>query len=194
MIKTIRMLRDELKEYSNPDSKVRRLVNDGVLIPITKGLYETDRSVPGYYLAGSIYGPSYLSFEFALAYHGLIPEAVYNFTCATFEKRRRKEFDTSFGHYIYRDVPSKAYPAEVLLIIENGYSYQIATAEKAICDTLYKAAPLSNTKEIINYLFDDMRIDEKSFNQLDMKKILELSSLYRTKNHRLLESVVRKRM
>ena len=126
--------------------------------------------------------------------HGLIPEAVYNFTCATFEKRRRKEFDTSFGHYIYRDVPSKAYPAEVLLIIENGYSYQIATAEKAICDTLYKAAPLSNTKEIINYLFDDMRIDEKSFNQLDMKKILELSSLYRTKNHRLLESVVRKRM
>ena len=44
--------------------------------------YETDRNVPAYLLAGSIYGPSYISFEYALSRYGLIPEAVYAVTCA----------------------------------------------------------------------------------------------------------------
>ena len=60
------------------------------IIPIVKGFYETDSKIPGHYLASIIYGPSYLSFEFALSYYGLIPEAVYHFTSATFNKRRRK--------------------------------------------------------------------------------------------------------
>ena len=106
MIKTTAMLMNELKEYVNPTAKIRRLVDGGKLVPIVRGLYETDGNIPGYYLAPIIYGPSYLSFEFALAYYSLIPEAVYNFTSATFEKKKEKQYTTPYGTFTYSDVPS----------------------------------------------------------------------------------------
>lgn len=42
--------------------KKARLVNDGELIKLTKGLYKTNKGIPGYYVANAIYGRSYLSF------------------------------------------------------------------------------------------------------------------------------------
>jgi len=56
------MLIDEQKNFANPTSKTRRFVERGELVPIVRVLYETDRNILGYYLVGSIYGPSYLSF------------------------------------------------------------------------------------------------------------------------------------
>lgn len=44
---------------------MKQLVKAEKLIRIVRGLYETDGSIPGYYLAPIIYGPSYLSFELA---------------------------------------------------------------------------------------------------------------------------------
>lgn len=90
MIKTTAILIEELSAHRAPANRLARLVKYGTYIPVVRGLYETDRSTPGYLLAGSIYGPSYLSFDFALAYYGLIPEAVYAFTSATFEKKKAK--------------------------------------------------------------------------------------------------------
>ena len=87
------MLLDELKEYASPKTKLARMAKNGECIPITRGLYETDPDVPGYLLAGSIYGPSYISFEYALGYYGMIPEAVYTVTCATFDKKKKKFID-----------------------------------------------------------------------------------------------------
>ena len=88
MIKTTAMLLEELREYGSPKSKLARMAERGECFPITRGLYETDRNAPAYLLAGSIYGPSYISFEYALSRYGLIPEAVYAVTCATFEKKK----------------------------------------------------------------------------------------------------------
>ena len=192
MIKTTAILKNELKEYRNPNAKIRRLVEEGKLIPIIRGLYETDGSIPGYCLASIIYGPSYLSFEFALAYYSLIPEAVYTFTSATFEKKKEKQYSTPFGNFTYRDVPSKAYPAGVLLQTENGYGYKIATAEKAICDQLYKTSPVDNQKELQELLFDDLRIDRDDFFALNLDDLYELSSLYSTKNHKLLQTIIKR--
>ena len=192
MIKDIFMLRSELSKYANPDAKVKSLVKQGELIPIIKGIYETDKSTQGHYLASVLYGPSYLSFEFALSYHSLIPETVYNFTSATFEKKRAKQYNTPFGVYTYRDVPSGAYPVEVMLKIENGYSYQIATPEKAICDMLYKISPLQNLNNLKYLLFEDLRISESDFHSLDLQKMSDISQLYKTKNHKLLCTFIRK--
>lgn len=75
---------------------------------------------------------SYLSFEFALSYHGLIPEAVYTFTSATFKKRKEKKYTNYFGTFTYRDIPAKAFPYEISIIEENQYNYKIATAKKSI--------------------------------------------------------------
>lgn len=46
---------------SKPSDKLSKLAKSGTYIPIIKGLYETDQSTPGYLIAESIYGPSYLS-------------------------------------------------------------------------------------------------------------------------------------
>ena len=90
MIKTTAMLLEELKGYGSPKSKLARMAERGECFPITRGLYETDRNAPAYLLAGRIYGPSYISFEYALSRYGLIPEAVYAVTCATFEKKKKR--------------------------------------------------------------------------------------------------------
>lgn len=194
MIKTTAMLIDELSEYVNPTAKIRRLVDAGELFPIVRGLYETDGSIPGYYLAPIIYGPSYLSFEFALAYHSLIPETVYNFTSATFEKKKAKQYTTPYGTFIYRDVPSSAYPLGIVLHTENGYGFQLATPEKAICDTLYKTSLLKNRGELESLLFEDLRIDKKAFFQLNVTGLLEMAALYHTHNHKLLQAYLRRSM
>ena len=195
MLKTHLMLLDELKSsYANPADKIRRMVKSGELVRVTRGLYETDPQTPGYLLASSIVGPSYLSFEYALSFHGLIPEGVRQFTSATFEKKRIKQFKTPFGDYHYRDVPAAAFPYGVKLILENGYSYRLATVEKALCDELYKLTPCSNRSDLESLLFDDLRIDRQALLGLNLLEMDELASLYQTTNHRLLQSWIRREL
>ena len=76
MLKTNDIIKNELSNYSNKDTKLTREVNKGNLIKIVNGLYETNPNMPSYLLASSIYGPSYISFEYALSYYGLISEGV----------------------------------------------------------------------------------------------------------------------
>lgn len=178
--------------YSNKNTKLLRDIKDKKLFKITNGLYETDPNTPGYLLASSIYGPSYISFEYALSYYGLIPERVTTITCATFEKKKKKEYITDFGTFTYRDIPSSAYPEEIILKEENNYSYQIATPEKALCDKLYSLSPLFNYTNLENMLFNDLRIDEEEFNKLDILKINKLSKLYHSTNVELLAKYMRR--
>ena len=191
MIKTTAMLLQQYSTYVNPAAKIGRMVRNGELIQIIRGLYETDRSVPGYYLAGIIYGPSYLSFEYALAWHNLIPEAVYTFTSATCSKKRKKQYETPYGVFTFRDVPLSAFPYGTKLYEENGYGFVIASAEKAVCDQLYTCSPCPNRTALRQLLFDDLRIDETAFYNLNPDEMTELARLYQTKNHRLLISMLR---
>ena len=174
MIITSDIAKNNYEEYINKDTKLSREIRDGKLFKIINGLYETDPNTPGYLLASSIYGPSYISFEYALSYYGLIPERVTTITCATFEKNKKKEYITDFGTFTYRDIPSSAYPEEIILKEENNYSYQIATPEKALCDKLYTLSPLFNYTNLENMLFNYLRIDEEEFNRLDILKIIRI--------------------
>ena len=192
MIITNNIAKSNLIEYSNKNNKISRDIRDGKLHKIINGLYETDSNTPGYLLAGSIYGPSYISFEFALSYYGLIPERVSTITCATCDKKKKKEYNTDFGTFTYRDVPVLAYPEEIILKEENNYSYQIATPEKALCDKLYTLVPLNNYANLENMLFIDLRIDEEEFNKLNVDKIERLSELYHSTNIDLLARYMRR--
>lgn len=192
MIKTVSILKQELKQYSDITSRISILVDKGELTPIIRGYYETDETTPGHYLASLIYGPSYLSFEFALSYHGLIPEAVYHYTSATYNKRRRKKYETSFGVYTYRDVPRNVFYCATTLYQENGYSFIMASPEKAICDILYTYEPCANQKELLTLMFDFLRIEQEEFMKLDLGLLVELTDYYQTKNSKLLKRYVRK--
>ena len=186
------MAKYKLNNYSNKNNKISREIKKGKLFKIITGLYETDPNTPGYLLASSIYGPSYISFDFALSYYGLIPERVSTITCATFNKKKRKQYNTKFGVFTYKDVPSSAYPEEILLKQENNYSYQIATKEKALCDKLYSLKPLKNISNLENMLFNDLRIDIDEFKKINIKKIEKLSNLYHSTNVTLLLKYLRR--
>ena len=192
MIITNDMVKSRLNNYANQNNKISRDIRDGKLFKIVTGLYETNPDTPGYLLAGSIYGPSYISFEYALFYYGLIPEKVSVITCATLNKKKKKKFDTQFGFFTYRDVPVLAYPEEIMLMTEGDYTYQIASREKALCDKLYTLKPLNNYRNLERMLFLDLRIDREEFWRLDGKKIEYLSALYHSTNVRLLSKYMRR--
>lgn len=185
------MLLQELSGYANPAAKIRRMTDSGALIPIVRGLYETEPAQPGYLLAAAIYGPSYLSFEYALAWHGWIPEVAYIYTCATCGKGRKKRYDTPFGIFSYRDVPREAFPYGTELRRENGCGYLLATPEKALCDLLYTVSPRGNRTELRRLLFEDLRVDAQMFFTSRLDEMLDLTTLYRTENHRLMSSLIR---
>lgn len=192
MIKTTDELVLLYSDYSDPVGKIHRDIKKKTLIPITKGVYETDERTPGHYLAGTIYGPSYLSFEYALSYHGLIPERVYTYTNATYGKNKTKRYKNSFGLFTYRDIPKNAYPYGVRSYIENGYSYIIALPEKALCDRLYIAPPQNSMKMLKTFIFDDLRIEEEDFRDLDFDILLKLCDLYKSTNIKLLKKIINK--
>lgn len=192
MIKTTAMILDELKGYRAPANKLARMVRQGDLIPVVRGLYETQRDVPGYLLAASIYGPSYLSFDFALSYWQLIPEAVYAFTSATFDKKKKKRFDTPFGVFLYRDVPRKAYPVGINIMTEGERTFLLAEPEKALCDKLYTLPPIQSQRDLHALLFDDLRMDKEGFGRLDRTKLIAYAKLYQTTNHKMLINQLRR--
>lgn len=192
MLKTTGMLNEELKSYANPGAVIHRMVRDGQLIPVRHGLYETDPDVSGVCMAMHIYGPSYLSFDFALAYYDLIPEAVSRYTSAAFKKHKTKEYRTSFGIFSYRDIPETAYPWGIDHHEKNGYPYMIACPEKALCDKLYTISPVRNSSDMEMLLFDDLRIDKSRFTKMDRNKLTDLASRYKTTNHRILLKYIQK--
>jgi len=77
-----------LKNYARPRDKISALLKKDFIIRIKKGLYifgdEYRRSpYSREILANLMYGPSYVSLDFALQYYGLIPERVEAVTCVT---------------------------------------------------------------------------------------------------------------
>ncbi|MGI6137317.1 MAG: hypothetical protein GX959_03530 [Clostridiales bacterium] len=178
MIISTKGLLQELKEYANPMAKISRMVKNGEIIPVIRGMYVRDKNISRNVLAGAIYGPSYVSFETALAHYGLIPERVYSVTSATFRKRRTKCYRTKLGTFFYTDIPAKAYPYGLRYIAEQGTGYFMASPEKAICDKLYSVSPCQSQKELEYILFDNLRIDEDMFWSLDLGLMCSLANLY----------------
>ena len=193
MIVTTKMLREKLSEYEDPTNKIARMTKAGDIVPIVKGLYETDPNAPPCGLAASIYGPSYISFEYALAFHGLIPETAHVITNATFEKGKRKLYRTHFGTFAYRDVPAAAFPLGLEVRQQEGYAFRIATPEKALCDQVYTLPPTANLREMEQLLYENLRINAQDVSQLDAALLNDLAQAYPSRNVRRLASIARRR-
>jgi len=184
---------------SNVNAKISYMVKKGELIRLKKGVYafgEEYRSAPidMISIANILYAPSYVSFEYALSYYGLIPERVYEVTSATM--RMKKEFDTPIGRFTYRSVPIKAYAMGVDWIYDdiNGGKL-IATAEKALCDKIRSdrgIGRLSQSK-LETYLAYDLRIDMDLLYALDAGLISAIAAAYRSSNLQNLAKLINKR-
>ena len=192
MIVTTMMLLDKYRDYANPMDKIKREAEKGSLIRLTRGIYETDANVSPYLLASSICSPSYLSFEFALSYYGLIPERVYAITSASFRLRKTKTVVNPFGRYTFSDITQAAFPFGVTYIKEGDYVVRIAKKEKAICDSLSKWPVVHSVKDLRELLFEDKRIDVNEFASCDFSLMEKLASLYDKKNLKLLVKMIRR--
>lgn len=112
-----------------------RYTKKGIIIRIKRGLYVfPDALPPELYLANKLYSPSYISREFALSYHGVIPETVYEITSVTTKSTR--QFETLSKIYSYRTIRKSAFTGYVVER-QRGFTFQIADAEKAFVDALY---------------------------------------------------------
>ncbi|MEI8109115.1 MAG: type IV toxin-antitoxin system AbiEi family antitoxin domain-containing protein [Verrucomicrobiota bacterium] len=150
-------LKDALRAYGNPRMKVSRMQAAGELIPLRRGLYLRDRSVDPLTLAPAIYGPSYVSFESALAWHGVIPERVEEVGCATL--KRPAEFETPVGRYRYRHVPARVFSIGVQRVEDPLFSWLLASPTKALCDSVALDASIRSQKDVRVWL-EAMRIED----------------------------------
>lgn len=192
MLVTTSILKKEYQDYSNPLDKIKRDAKNGVIFRLTRGIYETDKNTNPCLLASSILSPSYLSFDWALSYYGLIPEKVMAITSASLNVRKNKTFVNKFGRFEYSDISSNVF-SEGLTYLESGdYIVKIATKEKAICDSLSKWRVVRNIKDLEELLFVDKRIDEDEFASCDFNLMMRLAALYNKTNLNLLIKLVRK--
>ena len=172
------LLMSIFKDYQQPNFKIHQLLKGGVLQSIKKGLYvigpalNIDRKPEPFLLANHILGPSYVSVETALAYHGLIPERVYEIASMTTKARRK--FKTPQGIFTYTrlSLPYYAFGIRSEKLADNQYA-MVASVEKALCDKIITTSGLlfRSKRSAREFLLDNMRIDEGALKQLDVKEM-----------------------
>jgi len=182
MLKTHLMLMDELKEFASPRARLTRMLKAGELVQLRRGLFVDDPSVSVRVPAPVIYGPSYISFQYALAFAGLIPERVAVVTSASYNKNKDKVFHTPLGDYRYLYLPATVYPYGITRMEENGMSYLMASPEKALCDSVYKISGVSSAVEMDRLLREDWRMDMDAVAGLDTDFIAWIAPMYRRKS------------
>lgn len=163
-------------------SKVKRLIQQGKLIHIKRGLYLItellghNEQPHSFEIAQRIYSPSYISFESALSYHQLIPERVYTTTCAC--TKRSKEFHTPLGIFSYLQLPTNNFFIEVELITYNNYHFFMAKPWKAICDYVYSNHFVGDN---FTMLLENLRINKSDLPLIKNEELDILDDYYQRK-------------
>lgn len=173
------LLLNELKDYASPKSKLTSMVRKGELTRIRRGLYVKGSDYNLKTLANVIYGPSYISFEYALYFYGMIPERTEIVTSAVYNKNKDKRFETPAGTFDYRYINPELYLFGIERQTENSEPFLIASKEKALCDTLYKIKNFSIRSDIENILFEHLRLDEEELLKLRMTDLKILVPKYK---------------
>lgn len=160
------------RQYKSPSAKLTLLEQKGEIIRLKRGLYVLNGAAYGYppsaqIVSNHLYGPSYLSMQWALSYYGLIPERTYTYTAITIKHAR--QFDNALGHFTYRQVSPTYYPIGITTQTADGAAFRIATPEKALCDTLLSDSylPYDSQKGVLRYLEEDLRLDIDALRQFD---------------------------
>lgn len=139
-------------------NNLTRWVKKGYLIRLRQGYFafseykgKTDYAL---YFANRIYRPSYISLHSALAFYGMIPEAVVQITSVTSLKTAL--FTNDFGEYSYRNVKENLmFGYELKPVGADNRTIQFATPEKALLDLLYLYPFYNSGQEM-----EALRLDE----------------------------------
>ncbi|MFA5069954.1 MAG: hypothetical protein WC528_01615 [Patescibacteria group bacterium] len=144
---------------------IHRLKKNGYIVSLKRGLYKlSDEQIPDLYLANNIYAPSYVSLEFALSYHGVIPETVYEITSVTTKATRR--FEALGKVFSYHKIKKPAFTGYVIQK-QGGLGFHVAEPEKAFVDANYFRL-LDGRKPLSRFNKD----------KIDLKKALFYAALF----------------
>lgn len=163
-----------LKEYRQPNDKIHYLIKNGILQQIKRGLYAAGPKVTSskpdpFLIANHILGPSYVSLESALSYHGLIPEKVYEISSVTIKATRK--FSTPLGVYSYIRLPLPYYSYGIRSVeADRQHRFLIASPEKALFDKIITTAGVEfrSKTSVLTYLEKDLRMDIDTLKNLDI--------------------------
>jgi len=169
-------------DLKRPDEKIPELERKKLIIRIKRDLYVVSPTVHNLEIsselvANHLYGPSYISFESALSYYGLIPERVYSMISAC--TKLHKQYETPLGRFEYIKIPERYFPIGINQeIINDSYAFLIASPEKALCDKIIASRNLKiqSVKAMREYLEEDLRFDMAALTSFDdniIKKCLE---------------------
>ena len=111
------------------------------------------------YIAQKIYAPSYISLHSALAYYGIIPEAVTRITCVS--TNRTTHYENAFGEYSYQTVKPELFFGYEPKVLLQGYTYHLALPEKALLDLLYLYPQYNTKREMLELRLDDYWMQEE---------------------------------
>ena len=154
---------------------LHRYAKKGFITRIKRGLYALagESTIPTPYIANKLYEPSYVSLEFALSYHRVIPETVYEITSVS--TKRTQRFHAMNKDFSYRRIKKEAFTG-YSTIRQGSFSFFIADPEKAFVDLAY-------LRTIRQKVFLD-RFNKKRINKA---KALRYARLF--KNDRLIEVI-----
>lgn len=161
-----------LKDYRRPNDKIAEWLRQGVLVPVKRGLYvlgEPARAPCLPLVANRLYGPSCVSLDHALAWHGLIPERVHEITSVC--TGRGRVIDNALGRFSYARLPASVYPCGIVQASASVQeTFLIASPAKALCDKVMLTPRLRATSRAAmhRYLFEDLRIDPDALRGLDL--------------------------
>ncbi len=187
-----------LSQYSRPRDKISDLLRKGIIIRVKKGLYifgddYRQRPYSREVLANLIYGPSYISLEYALHYFGLTPERVETVTSVT--TGRSRKYSTPVGLFNYRMIPLAAFRIGMNRVeLDDGRSFLIATPEKALTDKIRddRGNGLQTQGQLLDYLEDNLRVDLTILANLDIGHFDAIAHRYGSRKLRLLSDLVRR--
>ena len=165
-------------------SLLKRAMAAGEVVRIHRGLYclatkYLRQKIDPLVLAQRIYGPSYISLETALSYHGWIPEAVYAVTSTSLDRSR--EFDTPMGRFSFTRIPQKTFYAEVIRVEKEGGGFLLASPLKALADYVYvHKCDWNSARPVV----ESLRVDESSLAAVDPASFERLLANYAAKRVR----------
>jgi len=173
----------EKLNYKRINDKIVQLKNKGILTPLKSGYYvynpvHGNNLVSKEIMANILLGPSYISLDYALWFHELIPESVHEITSLT--TKRSKSFETEYGVFSYKQIKKELFNLGLEIQSTKSGNFIIASKEKALCDKVYftKDLSLRSKDAMVEFLEDDLRIDLDELNKFNIDifyKYLEIS-------------------
>jgi len=179
-----------LADYKKPREAILRMVKNEELIRLKNGFYlisekithGSSRVIPFEQVANLLYGPSYVSMEWALSFYGMIPERVHTITSMTLG--RNKEYSTSVGNFSYYTLSSESYSIGITQKKSPDFigGFLLASPEKALADMVFKTCKNLDKDQLKDELLESKRMDQKSFHELNKDLLENIAKTYHSKH------------